>query len=70
MQQMKLAVLIILIGTAAILMTGCGGGGAQVQASSTTIGQELQDLKKAHDQGIITQKEYDRAKKDVLNKFD
>ena len=41
-----------------------------MQTTSTTMGQELQDLKKSLDEGIITEKEYERAKKDILNKYD
>lgn len=33
-----------------------------------TKGQELIDLKKALDQGVITQEEYDGAKEKLLNK--
>lgn len=69
MKQLKLFIIITMLG-AAVTLSGCGGSGTQVQATNTTIGQELQDLKTAHDQGIITKKEYDRAKKDILNKYD
>jgi len=50
--------------------TGCGGGGAEIQATNTTMGEELHDIKQAFDQGIITKKEYERAKKDILKKYD
>ena len=33
---------------------------------TTTLGQELQDLDKAYKDGIITQKEYDKAKKRLI----
>ena len=63
--------------TGVVAVAGNGPGpvgmrrrGAQVQATSTTMGQELQDLKKSLDEGIITEKEYERAKKDILKKYD
>jgi uncharacterized membrane protein len=51
------------------LFVGCGGGGAQVQQSNTTLGQELTDLQAAYDNGIITEREYERAKKEILKKY-
>jgi hypothetical protein len=51
------------------LFVGCGGGGAQVQQSSATLGQELADLQTAYEKGIITEKEYNRAKKEILRKY-
>ena len=51
------------------LFVGCGGGGAQVQQSSTTLGQELTDLQAAYEKGIITEKEYSKAKKELLKKY-
>ena len=36
--------------------------------SGATAGQELQDLKAAHDQGAITDAEFEKAKEKILNK--
>ena len=59
----------------AILLTaaftvGCGGGGAEIKSSSTTMGQELMDLDASYKQGIITEKEYKDAKEQILERYD
>lgn len=69
MNYCKTIALLLMLGFA-IAVTGCGGGGANVQATNTTIGAELQDLKNALDEGIITEKEYKKAKKNILKKYD
>jgi len=51
------------------VLTACGGGGSTVTNTSTTQGQELQDLKKSYDQGIITEREYENAKEDILDRY-
>ena len=54
-----------------IFLTGCCGGGGKTKVvaettKATTTGQELQDLQKAKDEGAITEKEYETAKKKIL----
>ena len=54
-------------------MTACGGGGAKVEtkatATTTTMGQELMDLDAAYKQGIITQEQYEKSKKQILKRY-
>jgi hypothetical protein len=52
------------------LLTSCGGGGANISQSTTTMGQELMDLDKSYKEGIITEKEYKRAKEDILERYE
>jgi hypothetical protein len=65
MTAITLAVVIF----AAVLMNGCGGTNVQ-QAPQTTLGQELLDLEKAYTSGIISESEYKRLRKDILNRYD
>jgi hypothetical protein len=47
---------------------GCGRGGeARIEARTTTLGQELKDLKEAHDAGIISDKEYEKKKDELMD---
>jgi hypothetical protein len=56
----------------ALSLAACGGGGAKtsVSSSSTTMGQELMDLNASYEQGLISAGQYNRAKKDILRKYD
>ncbi len=56
-------------GALLIGIAGCGGGGAEVRSevTTTTVGQQLLDLKKAYDAGAMTQKEYEQQRAKVLN---
>ena len=63
----------LLAATAVVLLsaalTGCGGGSTTVQAGEQqTKGQELLDLQKAHESGVISDKEYETEKKKILKK--
>ncbi len=55
---------------ALLTISACGGGGAKMETHNTTMGQELVDLKKAYDEGIITEREYKRAKNDIIDMYD
>jgi hypothetical protein len=47
----------------------CCGGGADVlsHVTTTTVGQQLMDLKKAYESGAMTQQEYEQQRKKILN---
>jgi len=55
---------------AALVGGCCGGGGSQVQntTKTTTLGQELTDLKRAYDAGAITEEQYNKMKQDIIKK--
>ncbi len=60
---------VVLASVMAVMLTGCGGGGANVRSEVTTVskGQQLIDLKKALGDGAITQDEYDKEKSKILS---
>jgi hypothetical protein len=47
-------------------LTACGGGGSTTAIETQTTGQQLIDLKAALDAGVITQREYDAKRRDIL----
>jgi hypothetical protein len=52
------------------LLSGCGGGGATYQAAgNATLGKELQDLQQSYEKGILTNKEYESARKALIKKY-
>jgi starvation-inducible outer membrane lipoprotein len=51
-----------------LMLTACGSSPKlNTEVSTSTTGQQLIDLKSALDQGVITQSQYDRKKKEILN---
>jgi hypothetical protein len=67
------ALKIVIIGLVIVFaagLTGCCGGGSTVKnetkTTTTTLGDELKDLKDAYDKGIISEKEYNEAKERII----
>jgi len=53
------------------VLVGCGGSKTEIKESpQTTLGQELMDLDKAHKEGIITDDEYEKKKKDIMKRYE
>jgi hypothetical protein len=54
-----------------VLLTGClalqVGGGDKQEDRKVTVGQQLVDLKAAHDSGAISDADYEAQKAKVLN---
>ena len=70
MMVKKIAVIIICSLFLCVSLTGCGGGGAKMESSvsTQTLGQQLIDLDKAFKEGVITEKEYKKAKESLIKK--
>jgi hypothetical protein len=66
----KLIALILVAFSVMSLLTGCFGlsigGGTTTKPVSATLGQELIDLQRAKDAGIITESEYEAQKAKLL----
>jgi hypothetical protein len=63
------AVLLLLTYSGAML--GCGGGSdIKQQTTNTTLGKELQDLDDAYKKGLLSEKEYKEAKKNLMKKYE
>jgi len=65
----RIAVILIgiIISTASI--TACGGSKTVQNTNTQTYGQEMLDLKKAYDEGAMSEKEYNNAKKAIAKKY-
>jgi hypothetical protein len=71
MKSWKVSVVALVVFTIVMggLFAGCSGGGASVQTSSTTLGQELTDLQAAYEKGLMTEKEYNKARQKIMKKY-
>lgn len=50
-----------------LVVTGCGSS-AKVEARTTTVGQELQDLEDARNKGLLTEDEYAKKRAQIMKK--
>jgi uncharacterized membrane protein len=52
-----------------VSIPGCGSStDVRTHTNATTTGQELLDLKKAYDSGVITKDEYERKREEILDR--
>jgi hypothetical protein len=63
-------VILVMCGLLLLGVAACGGGGAEMKSevTTTTVGQQLMDLKKAYDSGAMTKDEYEKERQKVLEK--
>ncbi len=59
-------VIALSVGALSLSLAACGGGGATTAIETQTTGQQLIDLKAALDAGVITQREYDTKRREIL----
>ncbi len=67
MTPLAVALVVALVGGSSTLLTGCSSS-AKVDAHTTTVGQELQDLDAAYDKGLLTEDEYKKKRKQILDR--
>jgi hypothetical protein len=65
--MLKHSILAAIVVTLTLTLTACGSSTKTTVTNSETQGQQLIDLKEAYDKGVITEKEYERAKEDILD---
>jgi hypothetical protein len=68
MTTLARALALTVLAASAAALPACGGKSVKVEntGNSATMGQELQDLDKAYQDGIITKSEYEKSKKRIL----
>lgn len=53
---------------AIVSLGGCGNTSQQIEARSTTIGQELEDLEDARNKGLLTEDEYATKRREIMKR--
>ena len=54
-----------------LCLAGCGGSSkvkTDIETRTVSVGQELQDLETARNEGLLTEAEYNRQRKKVLDR--
>jgi hypothetical protein len=71
MRKIRILALLLVV-LVCVNFAACDRGKTEVKSEpstvTTTLGQELLDLDKAYKDGIITQKEYEKTKKRLIEK--
>lgn len=67
MKIARLLSLVILAAGAGLALPACSSS-SKVEARTTTVGQELQDLDEARDKGLLTEDEYKAKRKEIMNR--
>ena len=69
MRITRIVVAAIMVGSP-LALAGCLGGGADVEQHISTVskGKELEDLKRALDEGAIDQKDYEKVREKMLKR--
>lgn len=66
--MMKKAVMSATVLALVLGLAGCGGSDTRTTVQSQeTQGKQLLDLKEAYDKGVISEKEYENTKEDILD---
>jgi uncharacterized membrane protein len=60
---------LLIVAVMSVFLTACGSD-TSVQSTSVTQGQELIDLKKAYDNGIIDEDEYEDSKEAIMERYE
>jgi len=62
----RLPVLLLTVALASAPLAACGGGSSTTAIETQTTGQQLVDLKRALDEGVISQREYETKRREIL----
>lgn len=57
----------LLLAVAALVLSGCGGHEVVRPTVSVSIGQQLIDLKAAHDSGALTRSEFESQRRQLID---
>jgi hypothetical protein len=63
----KIAAAGLVASALALGLTGCGSS-HKVEARTTTVGQELQDLDEARNKGLLTEDEYNKKRSEIMKR--
>jgi hypothetical protein len=63
----KPGIVVVSLAVAAASLGGCSSG-AKVENRSTTTGQELKDLDDARNKGLLTEDEYQKKRKQIMDR--